>query len=71
MNLKKALATICVLALGYNFAQAQFADFLNYPLTVTPHESADSQEGIFGDICLAVILQKPMPIHSEEEHPIQ
>jgi len=33
--------------LGCNIAKAQFNDFLNYPLTVAPHESPDSTRGHF------------------------
>jgi len=43
----KLLTFIISILLGCTIANAQFADFLNYPLTVTPHESPDSTRGHF------------------------
>jgi hypothetical protein len=48
MDVKKI--TLLYIALGIIFStkvNAQFTDFLNYPLTVEPHESADSTRGHF------------------------
>lgn len=47
MKTPKLLGLLCTLMLVHFTSNAQFADFLNYPLTVTPHESADSARGHF------------------------
>lgn len=47
MKINKLLVVTLVLGLGLNNVKAQFADFLNYPVTVTPHESKDSTQRPF------------------------
>jgi hypothetical protein len=42
-----SLILVCFILLVSNITKAQFNDFLNYPLTVTPHESPDSTRGHF------------------------
>ncbi|HTA81347.1 MAG TPA: hypothetical protein VK783_00305 [Bacteroidia bacterium] len=45
MKIKRILGVVIVIIIGLNSVSAQFNDFLNYPLTVSPHESADSTRG--------------------------
>jgi hypothetical protein len=47
MKTTKTLAILFILLLGCTISNAQFADFVNYPVTVTPHESPDSARGHF------------------------
>ncbi|HXP51261.1 MAG TPA: hypothetical protein VN922_14985 [Bacteroidia bacterium] len=47
MKLKNVLVGISILILGCGISKAQFTDYNNYPVTVTPHESPDSTRGHF------------------------
>jgi hypothetical protein len=47
MKARKISSLICVFLSMWTLSNAQFADFHNYPITVTPHESADSTRGHF------------------------
>jgi hypothetical protein len=47
MKTKRVIIAICAFIMAFNISNAQFADFNNYPVTVTPHESADSTRGHF------------------------
>lgn len=39
--------SVMLIFISINYLSAQFNDFLNYPVTVTPHESPDSTRGHF------------------------
>ncbi|HWY97907.1 MAG TPA: hypothetical protein VNY36_02370, partial [Bacteroidia bacterium] len=47
MKIKKVFAVLFSIVWICNILNAQFTDFRNYPLTVVPHESADSTRGHF------------------------
>jgi len=47
MKLNKIYIVVCLCIISLSNVNAQFADFHNYPVTVTPHESADSTRGHF------------------------
>ncbi|HTB06825.1 MAG TPA: hypothetical protein VK806_07735 [Bacteroidia bacterium] len=47
LSLPKSIVAILAFTLLCNISNAQFADFKNYPVTVDPHESADSTRGHF------------------------
>jgi hypothetical protein len=47
MRTKRVIIAICAFIMTLNISNAQFADFNNYPVTVTPHESPDSTRGHF------------------------
>src|ERR1700722_10343736 len=47
MRTKKTIAGLFIFMLVCSISKAQFNDFHNYPVTVTPHESADSTRGHF------------------------
>jgi len=59
MRTIKKVTLVCTLMLGYFAANAQFADFLNYPVTIAPHESPDSTRGHFWGYLMGSYFTKP------------